>query len=475
MPVSKEQEGKVQDVAAARGIAAARAALAKAQRVLVAGKASELKPAPVSEHVGARVQPKAPAQSKPAPPATSKSRRTAAANARPPARPRAKAKASLPPAGPGVVGIDPHKRALTATVLDWRGGSLGARAFPVSGEGHQAMEAWALGFGPVGRWGVEGASGVGRHTAAYLAAQGHDVRDVCPNRTNERRRARQGAKSDAEDSLRIAREVLANPGTPAAFKRTDGSAGPDEGTELLGIWHNARRWARDTTRDLLNRAESLLYALPEQVRSALPDTPDVRVRLHALAKLGQPAGLDAPAALRLRLLRSMAAQVDALGSQEREATRELARLTKEAGSTLDELSGISTRSAAELLVQSGDPRRFAGEGSFARFNGTAPLAASSAEGDHEPKRYRLNRGGNRHINAVLHRMAVTQLRCDPRAQQLFQSVRERGHTKAEAMRVLKRHLSNVVYRRMLADLERKTAAGSTKPKKGAVNARARAA
>ena len=72
-------------------------------------------------------------------------------------------------------------------------------------------------------------------------------------------------------------------------------------------------------------------------------------------------------------------------------------------------------------------------------------------------------------------MALTQLRCDPQAQQLFESVRERGHTKAEAMRVLKRHLSNVVYRRMLADLERKTAAGSTKPKKGAVNARARAA
>jgi transposase len=72
-------------------------------------------------------------------------------------------------------------------------------------------------------------------------------------------------------------------------------------------------------------------------------------------------------------------------------------------------------------------------------------------------------------------MALTQLRCDPQAQQLFQSVRKSGHTKKEAMRVLKRHLSNVVYRRMLADLERKTAAGSTTSKKGAPNARARAA
>ena len=47
---------------------------------------------------------------------------------------------------------------------------------PGSEEGHRAMEAWALGFCPVGRWGVEEASGLGRHTAAYLAGQSHDVR-----------------------------------------------------------------------------------------------------------------------------------------------------------------------------------------------------------------------------------------------------------------------------------------------------------
>ena len=78
--------------------------------------------------------------------------------------------------------------------------------------------------------------------------------------------------------------------------------------------------------------------------------------------------------------------------------------------------------------------------------------ASSAEGDHEPKRHRLNRGGNRRINAVLHRMAVTQLRCEPRARQIYDDARRRSHTKKEAMRILKRHLSNVVYRRMIRDL-----------------------
>ncbi len=161
---------------------------------------------------------------------------------------------------------------------------------------------------------------------------------------------------------------------------------------------------------------------------------------------------DPVTTLRLRLLDDHTAAIAELDVREREASRELGDLTRRAGSTLNVLCGISDRSDAELLVETGDPRRFAGEGGFARFNGTAPLPASSAEGDDEPKRHRLNRGGNRRINAVLHLMAVTQLRCEPRAQQIYGDARRRGHTKKEAMRILKRHLSDVVYRRMTRDL-----------------------
>ena len=124
---------------------------------------------------------------------------------------------------------------------------------------------------------------------------------------------------------------------------------------------------------------------------------------------------------------------------------------RQSGSTLGELCGLSTRSVAELLVEVGDPRRFT-EGGFARFNGSAPLPASTAEGPGEPVRHRYNPGGNRRVNAVLHRMAVTQLRCEPRAQRIYANARAGGHTKKEARRVLKRHLSNVIYRRMIRDL-----------------------
>jgi transposase len=109
-------------------------------------------------------------------------------------------------------------------------------------------------------------------------------------------------------------------------------------------------------------------------------------------------------------------------------------------------------SVAELLVEVGDPRRFT-EGGFGRFNATAPLAASTAEGPNEPVRHRYNPGGNRRVNAILHRMAITQLRCEPRAQAIYTNARANGHTKKEARCVLKRHLSDVVYRRMIRDLQ----------------------
>jgi transposase len=228
------------------------------------------------------------------------------------------------------------------------------------------------------------------------------------------------------------------------------------------LWHKARCSLLKSRQHLLNEAEALLCELPEELRAELPDTKDVRARLLALVARDRLRRWDAPTALRLRLLDDHAAALAELDAREKEAVAELRRLTARAGSTLVELCGIAARSEAELLVEVGDPRRFAGEGGFARFNGTAPLPASSAEGEGEPTRHRLNRGGNRRVNAVLHRMAVTKLRCDERAQRIYDDARRRGHTKKEAMRILKRHLSNVVYRRMMRDLKARLAAGSSR-------------
>jgi hypothetical protein len=98
------------------------------------------------------------------------------------------------------------------------------------------------------------------------------VRDVCPNRTHERGKARQQGKSDVLDAERIARETLAHPLLPLAFKTSSaGAAGADVDHELLTLWHGARRSVLTSRQHLINEAEFLLDALPEELRRRLPD------------------------------------------------------------------------------------------------------------------------------------------------------------------------------------------------------------
>jgi transposase len=125
-----------------------------------------------------------------------------------------------------IVGVDPHRLTFTATVLDSRGGELGHAHFPNTRQGHDAGLAWAAGLGPADRWGVEGASGLGRHLAEFLVAAGCDVRDVPPHKTTARQRGRHEGKTDRLDSHRVAAETQTNPRLARAFKHAV-SAAPD--------------------------------------------------------------------------------------------------------------------------------------------------------------------------------------------------------------------------------------------------------
>ena len=263
-----------------------------------------------------------------------------------------------------VVGVDPHKRTLTATVADARGGILASAHFRVSGEGHRELEAWARQFGQIARWGIEGSAGWGRHTAVFLVARSHDVRDVCANRTPRADRARQRGKSDTLDSERIARETLAHPLLPKAFKRAGQEQGPDEQHQLLALWHNRRRSILTTRQHLVGEAESLLCELPLELSEQLPDTKAVKPRLAALERRNRRRRYDPPTKLRLQLLDAYRAQIKALELEEKQVVAQLEELVDRSGSTLGELSGLSTRSVAELLVEVGDARRFT-EGGFA--------------------------------------------------------------------------------------------------------------
>jgi Transposase IS116/IS110/IS902 family len=106
---------------------------------------------------------------------------------------------------------------------------------------------------------------------------------------------------------------------------------------------------------------------------------------------------------------------------------------------------ISAGAAARLLGDVGDISRFPTRGHFASWNGTAPIDASSGD----QQRHRLSRAGNRRINRTLHIMAIVQLRNDTKARAYYRRKLAAGKTSMEAMRSLKRRLSDLIYKQMI--------------------------
>lgn len=348
-----------------------------------------------------------------------------------------------------MVGIDPHRKTFTATILDPIGRDIDHRSFDNDPAGHAEVMAWAAAFGHVDRWGIEGASGLDRHLAQVPVDAGADVRDVPPHRTSQWSRGRHEGKTDRLDSHRVAAETQTNPRLACAFKQAEPS-GPNPVREQITLWHKARKSLPKIRVQLLGEIDALVHDLPNEMRTQLGGKATISARVNALANLDASTVVDPTIRLRLQLIEHRSAMLREVLEQDKLAASELAELVKQSGSSLTELTGLAARAAAEILVEVGDINRFS-EAGFARFNGTAPIPASSAEGDGELVRHRLSRGGSRRLNAVIHRMAMIQLRFEPRARTIYDNARANGHTRREAMRVLKRNLSNVIYRTMAGD------------------------
>jgi transposase len=120
------------------------------------------------------------------------------------------------------------------------------------------------------------------------------------------------------------------------------------------------------------------------------------------------------------------------------------------GTTLTGLHGVGPIVAAYVLGYSGDICRFPSAGHYARYNATAPIEASSGP----VIRHRLNPRGNRQLNHAMHMIAVTQIRHDTPGRAYYQHKQAEGHSRKEAMRALKRRISNAVYRQLVADNHR---------------------
>ena len=135
--------------------------------------------------------------------------------------------------------------------------------------------------------------------------------------------------------------------------------------------------------------------------------------------------------------------------------KELKEIVLASGSTLMELPGVGPVVAARTLADTGDVARFADRNRFASWTGTAPLDASSGE----QNRHRLSRAGNRRMNHMIHIAAVTQLRLDTDGRAYYRRKRTAGKKPMEALRCLKRRISDAVYRQLVADAQRAAGTG----------------
>lgn len=302
----------------------------------------------------------------------------------------------------------------------------------------------------IDRIGIEGSSSLGQPLSFALAAAGYDVREVQPNRTAERRRLRRRAKTDIEDAEAIARETLADPHLPPAGKRCAPDAVWDELTAIHD-WRSSLVLQR--TRQL-TEAEAVLVALPVDIRAELPTTSRVLPQLEALETVARQQPKAASAAL-IPIDRLVAALNDIrqLTQRIKDLDKKVPTLLATLGCTLTEICGIGSVTAMELLVEVGDPCRFRTEAQFARWCGAAPLAVSSGEGHGRARRHRLDVGGNRKVNSVLHIVHVTQVRCYEPARSFMARKISENMPKRSARRAHKRQLANVIIRHMWKDAE----------------------
>jgi transposase len=168
-------------------------------------------------------------------------------------------------------------------------------------------------------------------------------------------------------------------------------------------------------------------------------------RLHVIAALDQR--LQPVEGIVAAVARELLARIRELTARINQLQQEITRLVRPLAPTLLALPGCGPLSAAKLLGEVAGAARFGSRAAFARWNGTAPIPVWSGNAT----RHRLNRGGNRQVNAALHRIALTQWRGVGPGRAYVHRRLASGDTKTEALRLLRRQLSDEVFRRLRAD------------------------
>jgi len=333
------------------------------------------------------------------------------------------------------LGIDAHKRTHTVVAVDEVGRQVATKTtVATSTADHLELLRWAERFGAERSWAVEDCRHLSRRLEADLLAAGERIVRVPPKlMAHARDAARSYGKSDPIDALAVARAALRHPDLPAA--QLD-----DRSRELRLLVDHREDLVNERTR-CINRLRWHLHELDPGWDPTARSLTSYKNIDGVISRLGQMPGMVARIALEI------AVQIRELTVKERALEREITQRISTLAPTLLAMVGVGPLTAAKIVAEVADVRRFRSKDAFARHNGTAPLPVWS--GNHQ--RHRLSRTGNRQLNAALHRIAITQARCHPDAIEYLERRAAMHNTPAEARRALKRRLSDVVYRALLED------------------------
>jgi transposase len=335
-----------------------------------------------------------------------------------------------------IVGIDVHKHNHAAALVDAHGRQIAALELPNRPAGYRRLIDWLVdhdaGEAVIG---VESPGSYGRCLVTALVGAGFEVLQVPAWRTHRERHRRGPGKTDPGDALSIAHVVLT--------ARED--LGPAQEAEIVRalamLELQRRRFVRDRTQAIQRLRSD--WTQHDPVAEAGVIRCDRQRELRKLKRLDLGDSLVQRTAA--RCIRELASDIEDLNHRIASLDSEIAELLADHGNPLEDLQGAGTNLTATIIAQAGDVRRFRNASAFARFCGAAPIPCGSGQ---TSGRHRLHRGGNRQLNAALYRIAIVQQRHHPDAKTYLARKIAEGKTPREARRALKRHLSNVLYRRL---------------------------
>ena len=332
------------------------------------------------------------------------------------------------------IGIDPHKKSLTAVALQPGSQSQVALRLVMDADTPAALLAWAAEW-PQRQWAVEGATGLGRGIAQELVTAGETVLDV-PAKLAARARllgSSNARKTDVADAFSVAAVAQQN-------RRLNRVQLEDAITILRLLTERRDDLVAEHTRGI-NRLHVLL-------RDLRPGGAQVRLdSSEASAVLATIRPLTAADQQRKQIARGLLRDIKRHEASIKDLERQLRAAVTASGTSLTDIQGIGFLTAAKILALTGDIRRFPNQEHYASYAGTAPIDVSSGE----QETHRLSRRGNRQLNAAIHVAAITQARDPGPGRDHYRRKIAEHKTVKEARRSLKRRISNIIYRRILAD------------------------